>query len=424
MLLDTLLLRILGNAIELISLLVLFSILDNRKYPYKKTLQLYAVYLMIHTVVGTAWSTVHYESYQKFVTVTLLAGSILFLPFTSRSNMFQVIYNIALQFFLLIFQIIAATGLSMFFFDGNPWIDLAVRLLYLAVVVLIYIRTVQKPFRSLRGVSRRTWISFSLIAVVDCLYIVILGTRPAFILTRGLWEIAMFSLVWLLFLLTHIVIIRSLYAQEQLSLAKQTELQRNLLLAQVEAQRKLTEEARRLRHDERHHNIVIAGFAKNGDVEGLLDYIGEWEKSLDHSVIYCENKALNHIITCYANRASELGINISITAQARQRIAVSSTDFVAIVANILENAIRGCLDSHDEKSFIRLNIHEKSDKLVIRCENSCRKSLSFSTLPEQLRGIGISSIEDAAAHYEGDCDFSAENGVFLCGVLLNLPCEE
>ena len=148
------------------------------------------------------------------------------------------------------------------------------------------------------------------------------------------------------------------------------------------------------------------------------------ERELDTDNIemsYCENETLNNILTIYLRRAKAEGVAVDVLAQARREIPVSQSDLVAIVANILENAIHGCEQSKADEPFIKLRIHEKADKLVIRCENSCKRNLQFT---EQLRGIGVSSIEAAAAHYSGMCDFNANDGIFSCGILLNLSNHE
>ena len=108
-----------------------------------------------------------------------------------------------------------------------------------------------------------------------------------------------------------------------------------------------------------------------------------------------------------------LALNIS--ASAGENLAVSPQDIVAILANLFENAIHGAAKEKDP--FIRIDIREGVDRLLIRAENRCRRGLFVD---ESIYGIGMNSIITAARKYEGMVDFSAENGVFTANVSLNL----
>lgn len=216
----------------------------------------------------------------------------------------------------------------------------------------------------------------------------------------------------------------SLKNMAEVSEAKKVELHRNLLLSQVETHQNLSEALQRSVHDMRHHSLVIAEYAKSGDYQGLLAYLGDQQTALNkiNQPHYCSNEMLSLILTVYLNKARKEGIETEVSALAGKNLAVSSSDLVAIVANVLDNAINGCQKSHTPSPFIKIRVHEKADKFIIVCENSCKLTYFFDDkLPGNLRGTGISSIEDAASHYDGLCSFSAQKGVFFAEIVLNLP---
>ena len=92
-------------------------------------------------------------------------------------------------------------------------------------------------------------------------------------------------------------------------------------------------------------------------------------------------------------------------------------DFVAILSNILENAVNGCKEcgAHGK---INVNIRTVSDKTVIVCSNSCKPGLVIENNMIKHRGIGIESMLTAARKYDGDISYRLENDVLTLCVIL------
>lgn len=410
------------NTIELFGFVYLFMLLDNRKHSRKKTVLSYSVFFFVFLVAGTVWGLADLHGFGKYITVTLLLAAGVFFPFMSSDNIFQVIYNITLQAFVLIMQIVFSGSVTQWFFSCNPWVDVSLRILFLIAVALGYTHWLVTPFREMSLEGSKGWLAMCLTSVFGCLLVVYFWTRPTNILERSTHDLVVFYGLWILLFLTHMLMIRLLFTMSKISKMKQVELHRDLLQSQMDGQRMMGEEIRRFRHDLRHHDMVIAEYVRNNDMEGLLAFLGEREReNVSCFANYCENKTLSYMLDAYQKKAEAASVEMEIEAQARESISVTSSDLVAIVANILENALHGCRESNADKPFIHILIHEKSGKLVVDCENSCKQSLHFKEeLPGNLHGIGISSIEEAAHHYGGVCDFSAQQGVFRCSVLLNI----
>ena len=110
---------------------------------------------------------------------------------------------------------------------------------------------------------------------------------------------------------------------------------------------------------------------------------------------------------------------MEIRAAAKPELTVPSPVLVTVVANILENALHGASESQSENPQISVSVKHKSGRLVISCENTCIKSLSFDEMPEYLQGIGVHSVISASEKYGGTCRFSAADGVFRCIVVMN-----
>ena len=110
---------------------------------------------------------------------------------------------------------------------------------------------------------------------------------------------------------------------------------------------------------------------------------------------------------------------MEIRAAAKPDLSAEAPDLVAIVANVLENALHGAAASGSEAPFITVNIKHQSGRFVVSCDNSCVSTLDFEEVPEYLRGIGIQSITATADKYGGSCRFSAKDGVFHCMVIMD-----
>ncbi len=105
-------------------------------------------------------------------------------------------------------------------------------------------------------------------------------------------------------------------------------------------------------------------------------------------------------------------------------LPVRDIDWVAILANIFENAIHGCLSSGRPDPLIQIQILKKGRKISIQCVNTCSEQITFlKGIPQSDTGggIGVSSILKTAARYRGETDFSVRDGAFVTRVLLNVP---
>ena len=80
----------------------------------------------------------------------------------------------------------------------------------------------------------------------------------------------------------------------------------NLFTFCVHIFRKITD-ARRAKHDVRHHIALIQEYLTEGKLDVLHDYLNEYSKSLpDNSLVrFCENTAANAILLYFAQQAKD-----------------------------------------------------------------------------------------------------------------------
>ena len=104
-------------------------------------------------------------------------------------------------------------------------------------------------------------------------------------------------------------------------------------------------------------------------------------------------------------------------------IPIRDIDWVAILANMFENAIHGCVNSGKMQQEIDIYIAKRGSKIVIQCTNTCADDIRFQKgIPKSRsgEGIGTASIMKTASRYNGGTDFAMEDGRFVTRILLNL----
>ncbi len=220
------------------------------------------------------------------------------------------------------------------------------------------------------------------------------------------------SVLWVIFGTVQSMIVESntelikqnaAYLQGQLKTAKENELT-----------------AKTIRHDFRHHNQNIESMLKKGEIQEALDYLKQYNDSLDAAKIseFCPNITVNAILNSFYTKAQKNGISVSAEADIKENTTISDMDFVAVLSNLLENAVNGCIECN-AGGEIKVNIRTVADKTVIVCSNPCREDICIENNMIKNRGIGIASILSSIRKYDGDIKYSYDNGILTACIILN-----
>jgi len=285
--------------------------------------------------------------------------------------------------------------------------------------VLLY-AVLLPSFRKVAPYIRTGWGKFYAV-VLSFFALVVMQTAFPVMSPMSDKDLAVFLLTILAFCITYVSVFASMKNMVELTREKQRKTHAELLLMQVQSQTKEAELIRQNRHDMRHHYQMLLAYAQNGELDQLTDYLQRQTERIEHITTgrFCENETVNNILKVYYQKANEQNIAMEIRAAAKPGLSADAPDLVAIVANVLENALHGAAESESEAPFIHVNIKHQAGRFVVSCDNSCKASLDFEEMPEYLRGIGIQSITATADKYGGSCRFSAKGGVFRCMVIMD-----
>ena len=175
-----------------------------------------------------------------------------------------------------------------------------------------------------------------------------------------------------------------------------------------------------IRHDFRHHNQNLESMLKKGEVEEALSYLKQYNDSLDAARLndFCPNITVNAILNSFFTKAQKNGISVSVAADIKEKTAISDMDFVAVLSNLLENAINGCIECKSDGE-IEVNIRTVADKTVIVCSNPCIQDISIENNMIKNRGIGIAGMLSAIRKYGGDIKYNYDSGRLTVCIILN-----
>ena len=184
-------------------------------------------------------------------------------------------------------------------------------------------------------------------------------------------------------------------------------------------------EARRAKHDVRHHIALICEYLNNEDYTALSEYLDQYGRSVpdDTDFQFCDNSAANTVLLYFAQQAKSDGIDYIVRAAIPETTFVDETDLSVVFGNLLENALDACRleTGRDRKIVVRSS--QENNSLCITVDNtfsgtlkSTKKGLLAST-NHPGTGLGTESIKAIAEKYNGICRFEAKDCMFYSSVI-------
>ena len=425
---------ILRFAVSLAGTVILFSLMSKPRYGKKRTFLSYFCFSLAVTAAACVWYVADWKSCVKMVAFVMYIFFALFSVFMSSDPIALSIYKLALTFYLLAVFLIGGIEVAVIFFERNIWADIITRVVLIVSMALFIDKKVKSSIRGFGYYMENELDKFSItVMVISILFGIgfILNPTVSEQTPYRLFQVIMNffltgALQFLVFrLYQHIGREKEYQKENQLMQMNHRLLERNMELLEESV-----ESGRRIRHDARHHNAVIAEYARRGQSEELLQYLQEYSKETEEGITesVCANTAVNNILAVYTGRARKAQIKVTMDVKLGKNLAIPNIDLITILANAYENAIYGCMEvkkqSPDRECFIQLLIKKKKNKLVIYCSNTCRletEIMNGQPKPESTGGIGVMSIIKTAEKFDGEYDFKNDNGVFVFRLIMNIP---
>lgn len=207
---------------------------------------------------------------------------------------------------------------------------------------------------------------------------------------------------------------------------KEAELQVDMQMKLYSEMMKKNRDIREFRHDYKNNLFSIGAFIDNGRYSEAKDYIKGLNVSLEATKnrFATGNYLADAILADKADHAAEYDIEIEFAGTIPEK-GIANNDLCTVLANSLDNAIRGCQPCAPCR--ITVDSKENSVGVIIVIRNPVRQKVEIvnnhvktTKTDKENHGIGIQNIKKTAAKYGGyvelKCDdyfFETEIGLYF-----------
>lgn len=420
---------LLRNSLGYGMILIVFLILDHPRLPAKHTRICYIFFFVFSVMLFSLWYLYSPGWFVRLAGLVVIFVAGVFCVLMSRDSIYLSCYKLSLGFYFMTITVVFGVDGSRIFFSSNPWADIILRYPLAAGIILIVWMRLRPVFMENGEYLREMDLGSSITVVLSLLITSFLTFWPDSAKELSAQRIA--RIVVLLFLagiiqmmVFHIYLHRG--KEKRYRTEKELlEINEQLLRNQLELMQESQQEAARIRHDARHHCLMIAEYIQQGKTDKLWEYVQEYQEDIGKSTVgwIGGNETVNGVLSIYARRAQKKNIEVSIQVDSIEDLAMRDIDLVALIANVFENAIHGCVKSKHTAPQIHLTIHRREKKVVFQCRNTCSKQVRFHNgIPtsDSGSGIGVSSIMKIASYYHGEVDFAVKDGMFIARILWNI----
>lgn len=186
------------------------------------------------------------------------------------------------------------------------------------------------------------------------------------------------------------------------------------------------EDARKSKHDLKHHMAAILHFVELDDKEGVRSYCGELLDRVEERerIPYTGNAAADGVLYYYMQRAAEHGIDLQCLGTIHSH-SIADVDLCVLLGNALDNALAGCLTVSEGRS-IRVIGRSEERLLSVAVRNSFDGKVQqgpeglLSRKRDGTYGIGLRSMQAVCDRYGGSLDIKWEEQSFTVMFLLPL----
>ena len=223
------------------------------------------------------------------------------------------------------------------------------------------------------------------------------------------------------------MIIRMVTEQDRNISLKEQNHQLVLQNLQYENLKERIDEARRAKHDLRHHITVMDNYLCNGEYEKLREYLNKYRKSLpdDSKITFCDHHATNALLLYFAQQAKNHKIDYDVAVGLPENINFPENTLTVVLGNLIENALEGCLCVKDRLPYIRIRGKISGGAIFFMIENTYADQIltdqngHFLSTKNKKRGLGISSVRNIIKECNGILDIETDGGLFRISLIMN-----
>lgn len=195
------------------------------------------------------------------------------------------------------------------------------------------------------------------------------------------------------------------------------------LEGQTEELKKMEEEFRVMRHDNKYRYQVIRNCLNEGNydqIRELLDQTGAEFNAISRRK-FCKNVVIDGAVAVYYSRAQSQNIDFQWKIQMPDTLEnLNEFEFATVIMNLLDNAVRcAAMVPEEDKRQVSIRIRPVKSQLLLEVRNTFTGEYQISKvtgLPLSERGtghgFGMKSVQAYAGKYHGMFRYFVENQMF------------
>ena len=348
-------------------------------------------------------------------TATLLcyAALVILCPFffslLSSGSVFRSLFLFLVYATEFMFSVFISTIISAMLFSGNIYATITIRTLISLIVTVLIACCFKRRFLEAAEGMDKGWGLLVVFALIACLSFSAIALAANMIKTESIM-LFLFSISFMIFIAVVAILARIIRLMNSRRTVGEMKVQQRILESELASEKAFVENAIKSREDIRHHNSLLLEYLELGDLDGIKEYLQEFDTELDSQAIqsFCDNTAINALMRAASRKCLADGIAFS-----------ASLD----IGNILDNAYESCIGDEIDKPFMSFTARSRDGAVFAELQNSIAGNVRWENgLPVRKTGggTGMKSVESVLARYSGMLECKVESGVFYTRIILPL----
>lgn len=237
---------------------------------------------------------------------------------------------------------------------------------------------------------------------------------------------------WIIFSMLILVAVLLFY------LTRQYEMEKKIAYLEKEKNELLTRDYRllentyaanaRLFHDFHNHIQVLYRYLEKDRTAEAVRYLESLRSPVEAVTqpVWIGDEAVDYLINSKIALAASRDIQVNCNIEYPRNTNIRSVDLVAILGNLLDNALEAMEGTEGNLRFINLTIRRINEMLLIKLENGCKAApvimegeIKTTKQDTNLHGWGLKSVRTTAEHYDGTVVTEYGNNRFCTVVTLS-----
>ena len=202
--------------------------------------------------------------------------------------------------------------------------------------------------------------------------------------------------------------------------------QRELIETHYREVENMYRQIRGWRHDYRNHIQALKVLARNGDLDGIREYLDLLDTDLNtvDLAVKTGNAMADAILNSKISLAKSRDIPVQVDAHIPVKLRMSELDLCCIMGNLFDNAIEASLPLPPDQRLIRVYMDMKGTQLYISFTNfTAEKKRTkvagrFRTTKGDGHGFGLVRMDAIVERMEGYLSRNSEDGAFTTEILI------